>query len=169
MIIFGTFNFYRKFVIYSLIIFGSIQSLYAQDDEITTINQRTQMPLGLNAGILYFPSAESGYFLANMDYFLTPHVDLQLNIGSGFDTGAFFSAGSRFHIYDKSSNKNFTPFTGFLIGYESGSNFIQIPIGVNYMSSSGFNASLSVNGLIFTGQDNQSTFLEALFGWKFNL
>lgn len=61
------------------------------------------------------------------------------------------------------------PFTGFLLGFESGSPFIQVTIGVNYINISGFNSSLSINGLIFTKKDVQSTFIEALIGWKFNL
>lgn len=50
--------------------------------------------MGINAGALYFPSEEDGYYIANMDYLLTPHIDLQLNIGSGFNNNAIFSFGS---------------------------------------------------------------------------
>ena len=67
------------------------------------------------------------------------------------------------------SKTKFTPFSGLLIGAEYGDGFLQIPIGVNYIGNSGFNASLSLNELIFLKEDWQSTFIELTLGWKFKM
>ena len=53
-------------------------------DKLGNQNPRHYRPFGINAGMSYFLTEESGYFIVNIDYFIIPQIDLQINIGSEF-------------------------------------------------------------------------------------
>ena len=132
-------------------------------------NPRHYRPFGINAGMSYFLTEESGYFITNMDYFIIPQIDFQINIGLEFGGGKYFSIGSRLHLNSDYSETKFTPFTGLLVGAEYGDKFLQIPLGLNYIGKNGFNASFSLNELIFLNDPWESTFFELTVGWKFKI
>lgn len=130
-------------------------------------NPRTQKPFGLHLGLTYFLTAESAFYLLNGDYFINPQIDLQANVGSGVEGGLWYAIGSRYHFSKDYSESKFTPFAGLLAGASYEEYFLQVPVGVNYVGESGFNAALSVNELVFLDGFWQSTFVELTLGWRF--
>jgi hypothetical protein len=131
-------------------------------------NPRKNKPFGISAGYVRWVSEEGGMFSSTLDYFIIPQIDLELNIGTDLEDGLYFSGGSRFHLSSDFSVKKFTPFTGLLFGSEFGDGFLQIPIGINYLTKPGFNTSLSLNQMFFFNSW-QATLLELRIGWRFRL
>ncbi len=130
-------------------------------------NPRKEKPLGISIGGAKWISSAGLMFTSSMDYFLTPQVDLEVNMGADSQQILYLSGGARLHINPNYSEKRITPFTGLLFGYEYRDGFIQIPLGVNYIHKSGINISLSVNEMIFL--DQYQTTIEFRGGWRFRL
>ena len=123
--------------------------------------------MGINAGYAAELTSGGALFSATVDYFVIPQIDLEVNIGTSDLSGElYYSAGSRFHLNSKYSERKLTPFTGVLAGSYYGDGFVQIPAGINYLTSIGINASLSINEMI-SFKSWQATFLEFRLGWRF--
>ncbi len=131
-------------------------------------NPRKNKPFGINAGIAIWVSEEGGMFTSTVDYFIIPQIDLEVNIGTDLDNGFYFSGGSRFHLNSGFSDNRFTPFAGLLLGTEFGDGFLQVPVGINYLTKAGFNTSLSLNEMFFFNSW-RATLVELRIGWKFKL
>ena len=133
-------------------------------------NPRKAKPLGISIGGGKWVSSTGLMFTASMDYFITPQLDMEVNIGTDSQKPFYLSAGPRFHLNSSYSDNRLTPFTGALFGYEYGKEFVQIPLGVNYihkLSKLNFNFSLSVNELIFSNE--YQTIIELRGGLRFGL
>lgn len=138
-------------------------------DQMGYQNPRKNRPLGINAGYAAELTSGGVLFSATVDYFLIPLVDLEINLGTSDLSGeAYYSAGSRFHFSSTNSEHRLTPFTGLLLGAYYGDGFVQVPVGINYLTSLGINASLSINEMI-SFKSWQATFLELRLGWRFKL
>jgi hypothetical protein len=132
-------------------------------------NPRKNRPLGINAGYAAELTSGGSLFSATADYFVIPQIDLEINIGTSDLSGElYYSAGSRFHINSGNSEHKLTPFTGVLLGSYYGDGFVQAPFGINYLTSIGINASLSINEMV-SFKSWQATFLELRLGWRFKL
>jgi hypothetical protein len=132
-------------------------------------NPRSNKPLGADAGIRYIYSVDrSLMFSTTLSYFITHQIGLEINLAMDQKDGRHFSTGGRFHLNSGKSVKRFTPFIGALIGVEYGEGFIQIPLGLNYLTHAGFETSLSINELFYINSW-RTTFLELRFGWRFKL
>jgi hypothetical protein len=132
-------------------------------------NPRKDRPLGIGAG--YAAEVTSGGFLytANLDYFVIPQIDLEMNLGTSDLSGnLYYSGGGRLHINSKYSVHKLTPFIGVLGGSYYGDAVIQIPAGVSYLTPLGISASLSVNEMV-SFKSWQATFIELRAGWRFKL
>lgn len=133
-------------------------------------NPRKCLPLGINAGFLPGINEEGrigGFLTSNFDYFIIPQIELEISIGTNFvNDGMYLAAGSRFHLNSIYSEKRWTPFTGLMFGTIKDATFIQVPVGINYISGKGFNASVSLNEMIL---DDfwQAIFLDIRLGWRF--
>ena len=130
-------------------------------------NPRKNKPFGISIGGAKWVSSSGLMFTSTMDYFITPQIDMEINIGADSYQLFYFSAGTRLHINSNYSEKRITPFTGVLFGYEYGKEFIQIPLGINYIHTSGINASLSINEMFFSNE--YQTTIELRGGWRFKL
>jgi hypothetical protein len=132
-------------------------------------NPRKNRPLGINAGYAAELTSGGALFSATLSYFVIPQIDLEVNIGTSDLSGElYYSAGSRFHLNSMDSERKLTPFTGVLLGSYYGDGFVQLPAGINYLTSMGINASLSINQMI-SFNTWQATFLELRLGWRFKL
>lgn len=131
-------------------------------------NPRKSKPFGISGGFALWVSEEGGMFTSTLDYFIIPQIDLEFNIGTDLEDGIYFSGGSRFHLNSDFSDNRFTPFTGLLLGSEFGDGFLQIPVGINYLTKPGFNTSLSLNEMLFFNSW-KATLIELRIGWKFKL
>ena len=133
-------------------------------------NPRKAKPLGISIGGGKWVSSTGLMFTASMDYFITPLLDMEVNMGTDSQKPFYLSAGPRIHLNSSYSDNRLTPFTGALFGYEYGKEFVQIPLGVNYihkLSKLNFNFSLSVNELIFSNE--YQTIIELRGGLRFGL
>jgi hypothetical protein len=149
---------------------SSIEYKNGTTDLLGFQNPRKYRPIGISAGGALALQGGGGMALATADYFVNPQVDLEINIGTADITtyGGYFSAGGRFHLNSWYSEKRLTPFTGVLLGSNYGDGFCQIPVGINWLSGSGINASLSLNEMI--GFNSwQILFAEVRVGWRFRL
>jgi hypothetical protein len=130
-------------------------------------NPRKAKPFGVSIGGAKWLSSSGLMFTSTLDYFIIPQVDMEINMGADSQQIFYLSAGSRIHINSNYSENRITPFTGALFGYEYDNEFIQIPLGVNYIHKTGINVSVSVNEMIFSNQ--YQTTLEFRGGWRFKL
>lgn len=130
-------------------------------------NPRKNKPFGISIGGAKWVSSSGLMFTSTMDYFITPQIDMEINIGADSYQLFYISAGTRLHINSNYSEKRITPFTGVLFGYEYGKEFIQVPLGINYIHTSGINASLSINEMFFSNE--YQTTIELRGGWRFKL
>jgi len=131
-------------------------------------NPRKSSPLGVSIGGGKWISSSGLMFTSTMDYFITPQIDAEVNVGADSHQLFYLSGGMRLHINSDYSDNRLTPFTGALFGYEYGKEFVQIPLGVNYiykLSKFNFNFSLSVNELIFSNE--YQTIIEFRGGLRF--
>ena len=130
-------------------------------------NPRKDKPFGISVGGIKWLSSSGLIFSTTMDYFVIPQLAVEVNVGADSHQVLYFSAGARIHVNSDYSKHRLTPFTGVLFGYEYGQEFIQIPLGVNYIHKSGINVSLSFNEMIFSNQ--YQTTIELRGGWRFKV
>ena len=139
-------------------------------DQMGNQNPRKASPFGISIGGGKWVSSAGLMFTATMDYFITPQIDMEINMGTDSQKPFYLSAGPRIHINSRNSDNRLTPFTGALFGYEYGNEFVQIPLGVNYiykLKKFNFNFSLSANELIFSNE--YQTIIEFRGGLRFKL
>jgi hypothetical protein len=135
---------------------------------VVNINPRSSKRAGVDAGIRYIFSVDrSLMFSTNLNYYITHQIGLEINLAMDQKDGRHFSTGGRFHLNSRNSVTRFTPFIGTLIGVEYGEGFIQVPLGLNYLTKAGFETSLCINELFYINSW-RTTFLELRLGWRFN-
>jgi hypothetical protein len=138
-------------------------------DQMGYQNPRKNNPFGISIGGGKWVTPGL-MFTASMDYFIIPQLDMEVNMGTDSQKPFYLSAGPRIHINSRYSENRLTPFTGALFGYEYGKEFVQIPLGVNYiykLSKWNLNFSLSVNELMFSNE--YQTVIEFRGGVRFRL
>lgn len=128
-------------------------------------NPRNLKPLGLHVGAGLFLTVESGIAYISSDYFIIPQISLEGNLGVSDLDRIYYSIGGKFHLNKLTSQNKLTPFVGVLVGSEFGSNMIQVPIGINYITKSGFNLALSLSELFYF-DSWQETLIELRIGYR---
>lgn len=147
-----------------------IEYLNGTTDLMGNQNPRKEKPFGISIGGGKWISSSGLMFTSTMDYFITPQIDAEVNVGADSQQLFYISGGMRLHVNSNYSDNRLTPFTGALFGYEYGKEFVQIPLGVNYiykLSKFNLNFSLSVNELIFSNE--YQTTIEFRGGLRFKL
>jgi len=142
-------------------------------DDFGNKNPRKYRPIGVSGGIsLFLSDYGGGMFLTSLDYFILPQIDLQLNLGTDLSSYSYYSVGANFHFNTTDSHTRLTPFTGILVGsdayyYSFRSNgFIQIPVGISYITYMGLSASLSMNARFYFN-DIPIIATQLTIGWRF--
>ncbi|WP_020533804.1 hypothetical protein [Flexithrix dorotheae] len=139
-------------------------------DLVGNQNPRWNKPFGVHLGIA--SNLDEAYINLSMDYFIIPQVSIEGNISMEFEYQNSISFGSKFHLNSKYSNKKFTPFTGVLIGENSYSKFLQLPLGVNFINTKGLNVVGSISHLAYINSfesyySGSDVLLEFKAGWRF--
>jgi hypothetical protein len=138
-------------------------------DLVGNQNPRKSRPFGISGGIaIDLDNGDFGLFLASVEYFIIPQINLELNIGTDAEQGYYFSTGAKVHLNATNSEKRLTPFTGCLIGAYYDEMMVQFPIGLNYITKFGLSTAISLNHMI-QFDDYQVTFIELKIGWKFKI
>ncbi|MDO9154227.1 MAG: hypothetical protein Q7U47_11115 [Paludibacter sp.] len=128
-------------------------------------SRRMQKRFGISTGLSLF-SSEGGMFTVSVDYFLNPNINLELNFGTdGY--GTYNSYGVKYYFANKNSKSGLSPFVGLLHGREVGMNFFEFPIGINYITPFGLQATLQVSGLNHYNANSLTIHTELRLGWRF--
>jgi|BarGraNGADG00211_3_1021988.scaffolds.fasta_scaffold00009_50 hypothetical protein len=145
-------------------------------DRLGNQNPRKNKPLGINTGVVVETPDREGVFSATLDYFLIPQIDIEINFGTDlYRDLSSFSAGPKFHLNSDNSENRFTPFAGLLFGSSFEEDFLQIPVGLSFITKAGFSSSLSLNGMvnrkthIYKYIPPQSLTIEFRIGWRFKV
>lgn len=130
-------------------------------------NPRKKNPLGLSLGVVYnIAGIEGGMFTGSLDYFITPQNNIEINLGTdGYYS--YYSVGTKFYINKTLSTNAFAPYFGLLYGSQYGKDFLELPVGVNYITKFGLQTSLQISGLSFINSTYQSMHIELKVGWRF--
>jgi len=149
-------------------------------------NPRKSRPLGISEGYAFsknksfehhlqtYSNRDISLFTSTIDYFIIPQVDLELTFGSDSYNWVYFATGGKVHFNSDACDKGITPFTGISFGsvkitaLGTGKGFMQIPLGINYLSKFGLDTSISGN-ILFYSTDKAPAFLEFRVGWKFKI
>jgi hypothetical protein len=141
-------------------------------DLLCSLNPRYKYPVGITAGISLSASESEGrMFTGGIDYFFTPNLGVEINFGTSGESDSYYSFGGKYWLADKYSKSAFSPFTGLLIGGQYGVNFLEVPVGISYISKSGFQTSLHlsylnyINALVYSETSRLN--LEFRIGWRF--
>ena len=127
-------------------------------------NPRKLKPLG--AGFRYSTTlvGDPAYIMASVNYFVIPQLETELNIGY-----QYLSAGGKYHLNRKTTERPFTPYAGILLGLQKGTGISQFMGGVKFLSLKGFSASASINGLLFLEYDRYEWLFSLTAGWHFKI
>lgn len=123
-----------------------------------------QRRIGINGGVSLNLN-DGGMFTGSVDYFLFPKINLELNIGFGGET-SYYSFGPRYFLKKKNSPTHFSPFVGLLYGNEGGYSFVELPVGLSYMSRCGFQSSVQLSGVNYLHYNYQGLLAEMRVGWR---
>jgi len=126
---------------------------------------RMKHRLGLSTGISLFTD-EGGMYTGSLDYFASPNINLELNLGGSGTTEYYSSFGSKLYLANKNSTSGFSPFVGVLYGNESGYSFFEVPVGLSYITKFGFQTSLQLSALDYLDYTYQSAHIEWRIGWR---
>ncbi len=141
-------------------------------DLLCSLNPRYKYPVGITAGVsLVASGSEGGMFTGGIDYLFTPNLGMEINFGTSGESDTYYSFGGKYWFADKYSKSTFSPYTGLLIGGQYGVNFWEVPVGISYISKSGFQTSLNLSYLNYINSlvdyDSNTLSLEFRIGWRF--
>ena len=155
----------------------SISSIDYKDNNIVPFfnqNPRYLKRFGISAG--FVPGINENNITLTLDYFIIPQIDIEVTYGSDFYRDlSYFTCGSRFHANTDLSAKRFTPFTGLIYGSSFEEEFFQIPVGISFITKTGFSTSLNLNATlhnktrIYYYVPPQRTIVEFRIGWRFKV
>ena len=123
------------------------------------------MPWGINVS---YSEMTAGYEIKaiSVSYFIIPQIEFETDIGVTNSKTAILTFSTKFHANKKYSKCGLTPFSGLTLGILHDDGIVKIPIGINYLSRFGLNASCSV-GMIFSNSGYNDVFVEYKLGWHF--
>lgn len=128
-------------------------------------NIRMQKNMGITTG-LSLSNYDSDMITASIDYFLNPAICVELNVGTDrWDN--YYSVGAKFYKASANKTNSFAPYIGLLYGKEYFSNFLEVPIGINYTAKCGFQTSFQVSMLDHINARFQAVHTELRLGWRF--
>jgi hypothetical protein len=138
-------------------------------DMLGNENPRRYKPLGVGAIFSIDPSrSDYGLIGAAVDYFFTPQIKAEVQIGTDLEEGIIVCAGPKIYFNSSASSAKLVPFTGIMVGSYDGADFLQFPAGVDLQLKPGFTVSLGVNYMdFFYGDDLLAAEIKA--GWRFKL
>lgn len=124
---------------------------------------REAYALGINGGIGMFGSV--AYFSAGVDYFVKPYLSAELTVGGVMDP--FYTIGGKYWLMDNTNTSGYCPYVGLMYGGFDYGNFLEFPLGVRYLSKSGFQTLLQLSYVQFFDDINKNLKIEFRIGWRF--
>lgn len=126
-------------------------NLLAQDISVENSNPRINNRFGINANL----GGPSLLLSFSLDYFFTPNI----NVETGAGLFGYYG-GVKYHINGNKPEKNWTPYVGLYLMHIpeitffntiQARNGLYIPLGLQYLSNSGFTFGTEIAGLVLSG------------------
>ena len=156
-------------------------------DRLSKQNPRSIYPMGVNVGADYFFGLI--FFDGSIDYLFSPNISAEINYRTMFAYPylSLYSVGGKYWFANKYSKSCFSTFTGLFYTQSriknneddivllhepvwSVDNFLEVPIGINYITKFGFQASLQMDYLL-SYESNKFNIggglIEFRVGWRF--
>ncbi|MFZ4583039.1 MAG: hypothetical protein ACOYM7_10360 [Paludibacter sp.] len=155
---------------------SKVRSIHYKNGEVNLLssqNPRSIFPLGVSLGIM--PSPHDPRFNCNLNYFITPKISsefvVNMGIGNGNDLFTYYEIGFKYWLASKYSKSGFSPYLGYLIGKIDFMYFWDIPLGISYISKSGFQTGLQCGlGSAFDRDyANIAPYVTLSLGWRFKV
>ncbi len=143
-------------------------------DLLSSRNPRSIFPLGISA-VSGIRREDAIMFGGCIDYFLTPNISIELNIGRDLDLVhdgdvpfLYFLLGGKYWFASKKSKNGFSPFTGLSCGYTSrySISILEIPVGVSYITKFGLQTSLQLSYAYYPRFKEVLPGIEFKLGWR---
>jgi hypothetical protein len=177
---------------------NSIYYQNGEVDLLSSENPRSIFPLGINYGFIVakgntmvFDYSVIGLtnlfnvFSGSIDYLITPKISAEASI-LVFPNGStyLFSLGGKYWFANKCSKSGFSPFLGLFytnllmenyhyieenIPQWSSLSFLQVPIGISYITKFGLQTSLQLDSNFLLNYNSLGilNFIEFRIGWRF--
>jgi len=128
---------------------------------------RMDKRFGIGTGLVYLPESEAAFYKFQADYYLSQGFNLEVNgvLEMGLGTRGMF-LGLKY-LFDPYSPKKLKGYAGLLAGAISQDFVIQVPIGLHYVTKSGFDARLGLSGFYIPNDYGFGFFTELTIGWRF--
>jgi hypothetical protein len=156
-------------------------------DLLSSQNPRRIFPFGVNVGADYFFGLI--FFDVSIDYLFLPNISAEINYRTMFDYPylSLYSVGGKYWFANKYSKSGFSTFTGLFYTQSriknneddivllhepmwSVDNYLEVPIGISYITKFGFQASLQMDFLL-SYESNKFNIggglIEFRLGWRF--
>ena len=152
-------------------------------DLLSSQNPRSIFPLGVNFGFTI------PFFTGSIDYLITPNLSAEIELKNLLSTSYHlysFSVGGKYWFANKYGRSGFSPFAGLFFSrmwiqndYEditwfnkpewSASNYLEMPIGISYITKFGFQLAIQLNNSYDIEYDKLSLIngIEFRIGWRF--
>ena len=145
-------------------------------EPLSSQNPRNIFPLGINGGFMFVNNF--GMFSGSIDYLITPNISAEINYRSFVLSPYFmYSFGGKYWFVNNYSKSGFSPFLGLLYCNKwmmddakwFSYNYVEVPIGISYITKFGFQTSLQLNSFLTYKYDRfyASEFIEFRIGWRF--
>jgi len=152
-------------------------------DLLSSQNPRSIFPLGVNFGFTI------PFLTGSIDYLITPNLSAEIELKNLLSTSYHlysFSVGGKYWFANKYGKSGFSPFAGLFYSrvwvqndYEditwfnkpewSASNYLEMPIGISYITKFGLQTSIQLNNSYNIEYDKLSLInsIEFRVGWRF--
>jgi hypothetical protein len=137
-----------------------------QEMNITPDVIRMKKRFGVGAGFNFGLAEEIVFLKLEADYFITPGLKLVFNGIIEVEDGGGLALGVNYFFNPRSPRK-LKGYTGILAGMMWDDFFIQTPVGINYVSKTGFDVKAGINGLSFPSHSFYTICAEFTIGWRF--
>ena len=134
-------------------------------DNLGYQNLHMQKRFGIEVGISKFIE-DGGFFSFGLDYFINPNLNLALNIGKD-GTETYTSTGFRYFTANRNNLSGFSPYLGLLYGVNGNFTYLEVPVGLHYMTKSGFQTSIQISAMEYLKSSYEIVRGEFRLGWRF--
>jgi hypothetical protein len=138
-------------------------------DLLSSQNPRSILPLGINGGVGI--RSEGIFFNGSIDYLFTPNISAEISFGSIAAYTQYnyyyYSFGGKYWFASKYNRSGFSPFAGLFYGSDNHQNFIEVPVGISYITKFGLQTSLQLSYAYFSHDQDVVPIIEFKVGWRF--
>ncbi len=148
---------------------GSVVKItYRNGQEMKTVPDLVRMNnrFGIGMGLMVGIGIESAFYKFQADYFVTPGISIEFDGLVEVEGGGGMAIGAKYY-FDPYSPKKLKGYAGLMLGGVYDEFFIELPFGMSYTGTKGFDLKLGFSGLYFPSYSEIGIFPELTLGWRF--